>query len=555
MSAVTTIAGPDAVYLKLSQTLLEKFQGQGIELFTAFGLTHFSYALCVSNLARLLTEFYVANGRAPNLLFNSGVPPSLESELKARPDFEAGAVTWKTIEWETGINQETGQVQTLSIGIPVFNVRVYTYGADIETVSYSGESQTPTYSTVLVQGAFNRRGDIPLSAIVGGAASNWIILLVAASNPELLAVTDEGIMLLPGGVAMVEKSLAYWAEQFMLSKGIAFQYGYGEYFEAGPVLVGFPPAMLEKFHEIYVRDMAHGWRDFALMIISFVASAFSLYAGVNALGGLMNGVMSLGNVSGALSMADKFGIETSKVTAALNLASLTSEYLPVNNGGTMGEDGIFDFSTFDPDFIDPTSIDWGMDFDPFAGMEVEIAQDVMSGDFARLDRALIPVMDTGGTGDFARLDRLGTITLAETEMFSPFEVKLYADGTKTPEFQAAAMTQASQRIAERATSSGLSLSASDITKFASDALKIAGQFYTLQTQAQIAQQRSRMMLPGGATMQTLANGTRTLTYPDGRVVTIPAAGTGSIIPGIPNQYLMYGALAFAGLAAVSILRR
>lgn len=204
----------------------------------------------------------------------------------------------------------------------------------------------------------------------------------------------------------------------------------------------------------------------------------------------------------------------------------------------------FDPGSFDPGYVDPGSVDYGS-YDPFADIGFAVDDPVLTS-------------PENAAADVMIVDDTGMISLDGDPMFTPEEVNAYAAVAGQPGADANALEAAKQRISEKASSSGISLSLADITKFAGDALKLATSFATLQAQKRNGTLATAGVLtPSGSRVITNPNGTRTITYPDGRTLTTASAyqGSGSLLPGISNTTLAIGAGSLIALVLITSSRR
>lgn len=556
------VMGIDAVRLKAAAMLYDVLAKQTLELFTAGGKVLYNFGDSAPGLADALVRFYVEHNRAPHLLFNNGAPPSLAAALKANG---AGndVLTFATVTKVSDVfdPNEGSYPQTTHV-IPLLCVRCYIPppGVTGYVMRYAegGDWQLP----VTLEGAYPSRfatgciDPVPIDAIQGGACNNWQVMLLAKTHPEFIIATDEGFVLTRDGVLCVEASCSYWVEKYIPHS----IYANAWLFPGIEPLYGFPVAILEQLRKMREASFGDSPLDFIKDIAQIAITFIGFYFSVAGLAGLVNGAFTIPNIGSALSVADKFGVETSKLGAVLNIVSLTPDGIFGNTPGIGGDVALGDFETGDwgpsldeawgeidlgvsvEDFGPSLDEAWGA-YDPFAGMDFGTAQAAVTGDYSATE---VVNMDSNS----------GAIRLGGREIYTAADVQAW-DAMRATVPPAVAQQVVRDTIQQKAAAAGISMSLGDITKAAGDVLKLAGSFYTIKAQA--AQLAARgAILSNGAIMGTLANGTRTIQYPNGQVVTIPATGTvpgTSLIPGIPNQYLYIGGAVLAGVMVLSSMRR
>jgi len=359
---------------------------------------NFNFGACADNLTDLLWKFYVTNGRFPNVIFNDGVPPSAAVELKSKPFFDSPFYYESLFDPNYGEN--VGTIPAPSIKIKL-NGKVWTN----HTVTYELESGTVTeydnltlppqwlntrsYS-IPTQPAYQQT--IPLDLIDFGAYQTWAILLVIYSRPDFCFATDDGVMLYPDGISMLENSMKYFL--FQKSSGsiagnvLTIQSVAGN----GPFLVGFPDAIIQKIYDdfIKIRNSGSGWTPFIIEMIKVIVSAVGLYFGASALSGIVGGNFAIANLTSTVNLAKQMGVDTGQASAALkiiDLTGVTSLSTIAANAGSSSVDYVdfpipesfSDLSFDDQYWLDMGALDIAMaDFQPIADMVVDPSFDLTS---------------------------------------------------------------------------------------------------------------------------------------------------------------------------------
>lgn len=569
---MATVTGSDAVYLKALDVIGAQLAKLTLDLWGENGRETFQFARCAPAVAKLVAEFHAQHGRAPAMIFNDGFPPSYATQLKASPDAARGTVVYP-LDCST---PEQVNIQT----IPAFAVRVY---ANPGSVTYTGQANAGQGSTVdesrtaPYAGPYNSRAPsswmpqdpyappIPQGAIVGGAYQTWAVLLVAMSHPEFLQCSDEGLILTPDGVAMIERSMSAWAVR-AVSSNFFLGADTRRLFGDGPALYGIPYSIIDTMRVQWARvQKSGGFATFAMQLASWALSFAGFYAGAAALSGVLGGAFTLGNLSGTLSMASRFGVDTTKLNFALKLGDLTTgnilAKLPASStgGAAMPDVSLSDIGAGN---VDPSQVDFSnlmpdasnADF----GAPIDIPQDWWTAGLDPTDPTLAD--PTNIPADLAYMNDQG-IVYDGTVIATADEVSSVSQQVATdPAAAQQATQQVAQRIQDAASSAGVSISMADVMKNATAIVGLAAQWQTIQ------QKRANGTLGIGSNVLTTSNGSkvitnpdgsRTVIYPNGQVSTLPKGYNspgvpGSLIAGVSNTTLALGA---AGVLAIVMLAR
>ncbi len=336
---------------------------------------NFNFGLCVDNLAGLLWPFYLANNRMPAVLFNDGVPPSAAASLKSQqPIMVPFVLNLNTFnEPFTAVN--IGDINTFLTSTTIPNVKVKLNGKTWH--NYQGmQSGDPFYVDVNIPAGWinTRHFDLvniaPLEIIDVGAYQTWAILLLIYSRPDLCFVSDDGILLYPKGIEVLENSMKYF--MFRRTNGVIGGNVLNIYDVAGsgPFLVGFPLKIIEVFNEQFQKQLAaeSGFTPFLIEMAHIVLSAVGLYFGASALSGIVAGNFAIANLTSSLNLAKSFGINTGQLGTGLQLFNLTTgaiaSSVPVTTGAkNVDLFGPIDFSApIDPSYFDALGASSTLDF-------------------------------------------------------------------------------------------------------------------------------------------------------------------------------------------------
>lgn len=356
----------------LTAKLQEAFANQTLVLYTANGIVNAQFVEAVPNLVNILLAFYDANGRFPKTIFNDGLPASVAAALKASPNF-GSVIDWHSYSYQQGSEtSETGQVQTVSMGLPKLSVRVgLNPGAERTVVAGVSPDGETYYRNELLGSVSNGTYQVPSSYINAGAFNTWGILLVIYSRPDFVYATDEGILLTPNGVTMLENSLPYWLGR--LNPPLT---GWMCDVVQGPFTVGMPYELLMKVNDyLETAKKKSGANAFFLDIVGMALSFAGFAAGVTGLSNLVAGAINAANIGGALSVANKLGVNTGSAGTFVKIFDLTSgtglddtllnSSSKVASMSTFGDDigipGFGDYSDYAGDIT--SGFDWTGGFD------------------------------------------------------------------------------------------------------------------------------------------------------------------------------------------------
>jgi hypothetical protein len=617
-----------AVQEVLRRTIGEKLGSADLELFTANGRENFNFGAATENLTQILFRFWKAHGRMPNVIFNDGIPPSWRAALEKTPGLMNavfGYYKWLDT-YRPGEGENYSGVQEVDVrALMVFNCKLmprpgvkasYQY---INRISMDQELiETVTVDVIGPQhGRMLDIGAVPRVDFLEGAFQTWGLLLIAITHPQYLYASDEGFMLTMDGVGMIERSPAHWLWVALHSEfGLPDDATIAAQLGSGPFMIGIPATMVDSIRKEMQAAKRAGHP--AMMIAKWVISMVGFYFGAAAASGLVGGAFTLPNLSGAVSLVNKFGIDTGNLSSILKVAgSLTgnvdfSSYLP-QSGAAMDDydlwadiginpDTIVPFETAFPDFGDFGDFGAGVfvpddlgGYDLFA--DIGISPDSVDSSFqyvfddSNWDVAQDAMANVTGDWGPPAEDYNASEILAENNAAleraggGPVSVTQYAAVAKaTP--QVAAAVQAANRQTGGAPSS-TSTTPSQAARAASVAHQnanqlvaagnpaaasiwsTAGQVLSLYSQYQQIQARKQTGLPSSIRYPTNstpvrqpdgsfsvrnADGTVTTIRPNGQTVTTPA-NVG--LPGFLAQNktaLIIGGIAIAGVGLVLAMR-
>jgi hypothetical protein len=364
------MSNDSAVRAKLRDMLAETLAKVTLPLFTAQGTVAFNFSDATENLTDILFRFWQANQRMPELIFNDGIPPSWKAALESRPMSGLNSVmsplVWTTFT-PSGDGSETVNTQSLLLFNCKYNPKpgvVVKYREDIITANgdieqfYTDAITYPLNSRVVYQTprGTNVYVNVPRSDFVAGAFQTWGVLLVVLTHPQYVYATDDGLMLSPDGIGMIERSAAHWLARGL--RGGAAWWGsdavIADKLGAGPVMVGIPQALIDKMQQF--ENQLRADDNFVRTLATWVFTFVGFYFGASAASGLIGGAFSIPNLSGTLQLVSRLGFDTGDASSALKIVgALTGPgnlwQSPVQSGVSMDD--------FSGDWgIDPTTIEY-----------------------------------------------------------------------------------------------------------------------------------------------------------------------------------------------------
>ncbi len=533
--------------------LTEAFSKQNIEIITGDGTyENFNFGTCAPNVAKVLMPFWEKYGRMPNLIFNDGVPVSMAGALKAFPNWDSPIRFYKYSNFDIwkGWDSWADAFPALSVAVKLHDGTV-----------------TPSR----LYDSFASWNEYPLDTVEFGAAKTWQVLLLAYSYPDTLFATDEGIMVTPEGVNVLECSLPYFMSS--ISPGL-LESESREFWGAGPFLFGVPKDIVfaaigsyQKYEEFRDEQDKTTFMD----VFSMLLSVISVYFAGLGFSGLMAGAFTIPNITGTLSLASKVGLDTGELGTALKLINLTQGDFSFDNseitGGAMEDFGDFDGIDFSDAFdaLDDYSLaldetNWGdvfdgVDFSDAGGFLNEWNADIS----ATWSENLVEswgdleawVTDAGpvSAGQFS------TIAGAIPAVTSAASAVLKASGASPTAPASPAQIQAAKTLAQSQATAATTPAAQTVWGQATQLLQLYGQ-YQLQA-AQIERG-----VPLTRTSPTFANpvvrqpdGSVSVRNPDGTITTLrPNGSTGGLAALMTPQNLMIAGAVGVGFVALSMMR-
>lgn len=375
-------AAREAIRSRLAESLAKV----ELDLFTREGARRFNYAAVTDNLTEIIYRFYTANGRAPSLIFNDGLPaawkPALESRAVYGINNLISPVTWTSEQAVSGRGEAAyGQTETLLHSRMAFNCKMWARdGASVRYDLLRPGVNGDVYESVTesLQGPYNSRFvfptpagpvyvNIPRDQFSGGVFQTWGLLLVVAEHPEFVYATDEGCFLTMQGVAMIERSASYYATRFIRGEqaGAADDAVLYSVLGDGPVMLGIPLQLAEMLRqmEIAAKKESNPVRQLA----SFALSAAGLFFGASGLSGLIGGQFTIPNLSASVNLASKFGIDTGQLGPSLKVIgaltggdfSFTTAASSANTGSAIMDDWAAYTGVAGDWGPDPSTLDYG----------------------------------------------------------------------------------------------------------------------------------------------------------------------------------------------------
>jgi hypothetical protein len=364
------MSNDSAVRAKLREMLFDKLVKVELPLFTAQGTVNFNFSTAVDNLTDILFQFWQSNQRMPTLIFNDGIPPSWKSALESRPMSGINAIlsplVWATYN-PSGDGSETVNTNSLFLFNCKYNPKpgaVVNYREDIVTANgdieqfYTDALTYPLNSRVVYQTprGTNVYVNIPRADFTAGAFQTWGVLLVVLTHPQFVYATDEGLMLTPDGIGMIERSAAHWLARGL--RGGPAWWGsdavIAEKLGSGPVMVGIPQALVDKMQQF--ENQLRADDNFVRTLATWVLSFVGFYFGASAASGLIGGAFTIPNISGTLQLASKFGVDTGDIAPALKIVGALTG--PGNLWQSQAQSGV-SMDDFAGDWgIDPTTIEY-----------------------------------------------------------------------------------------------------------------------------------------------------------------------------------------------------
>lgn len=367
----------------LLQKMYEALSPNSIEIYGLLGKEQFNFSLAASNIADILFAFYEKNGRMPEVIFNDGMPKVFEP-LRNQPDFK-DIVLWHRIYKQYG--GPSGENQSISDAIftsPFLAVKVMLAPT---TVTVEDNINYETGSSMLfeevISGPRNSKPEnVDWRSVEFAAFQTWGVLIIAATNPEFLYATDEGIMLTRDGAKMVDRSLAYWLEDSLQPSGFGMfnqEITFTDFYTPGPVMMGVPFVIVDKLRQaIEASNRTRGHMKTFKFILSIVMSFVGFYFGASAMSGLVGGQFTIPNLTGTLNMAQKFGVDTGQLSTALKIVGLTTGNDPFNTASNLSKGASMDADFWSDIGINPDSISYDVSGMDFGGAGDFVAADYMS---------------------------------------------------------------------------------------------------------------------------------------------------------------------------------
>jgi hypothetical protein len=612
-----------AVKAKLAELLGAKLSAVEVPLYTANGVELFNFGIATQNVVGILFDFWKKHGRAPNLIFNDGLPEAWKPALAAEGG-EQGLLSPLAWSYEWYGEGETRQVNTNIDSLYMFNCKMWAVDAPVtysKITNVTDSSETVQTFSETLNGPVNSRVvykgelvNIPRQYFTGGTFQTWGILLVALDHPEYVYATDEGCFLTMDGVAMLERSAAYW-----WNVGVAGAYGkkrdenlIWEKLGRGPVVRGIPNALIENLRKMFEKQQST--KQPLRLIIYLIVTFVGFYYGASAASGLVGGAFTISNLSGTLSLASKFGIDTGQVSSALKIVGALTGNVDLvdtvrNSAGTPIMDDFDFWGAMDADSMPidyGANLDFGWDMadagsygvvDPtwdigtvsnadfYSMLEVDPVTLEYGGDLSATQNAMSEVMGDWGPSPEAYND--AQILAEQNDMLSHYmnapvsavqyvsmagsspivnaaaQVAMRAAGgsstspTTTPQTIARA-----QQIAQQQQLTASNTQDADIWSVAAKALQMYGQYQQQQYQQQARLPTTRTpqypattggaltRQPDGSVTIRNADGSMTTIRPDGRTI---QTGANSSLPQILADNKVWLIAGAAGLAALAIL--
>jgi hypothetical protein len=373
------MSNDSAVREKLRAILADKLAQVNLSLFTANGTQSFNFSAAADNLTEIFLRFWQQNQRMPALLFNDGLPPSWKPALEAHGlaglNGLMSPVVWMARE-SVGFGEANyGMVDLVPQSIYAFNCKLNPnpgVTTSYVTTDLYGENQINV--TIPVDGPQNSRfvildaqglphyTDIPRASFNAGAFQTWGLMLVAVEHPEFIYATDEGCMLTMEGVAMIERSASYWIARAISSPDL-WPYAdqmMRDHLGNGPVMLGIPSTLTDMLIKMEKQNAIMS--NPIVMIAQWVLTFVGFYFGAAAASGLVGGAFTITNLTGTLSLASKFGLDTGQLSTALKVAGTLTGDAPLwqSPGNSTGAPIMSAGEDWGPD---PTLINFDSDAD------------------------------------------------------------------------------------------------------------------------------------------------------------------------------------------------
>lgn len=314
--------------------------------------TSFDFVAAAPTISSKIYDFWAANKRTPALLFNDGMPPSWKDSLYRDPAALNGLITFVTgTEYRIEVQGDLGPVQVAStVGAAIFNCKLL--ASPGATWTYFDDALNREV-TISLSGAYNSRvlgpgRVIPLDKFSVGAFQTWGLLMLAAQFPYTVFPSDDGFLITTDGVAILERTCAYWTQKIFAENlpGAGDESYISSILKStigdGPHLSGIPYPIYEMLKQKY-KDSGT-WTKMAMKAAEIAIGLAGFAFGMSALAGLAGGAFTIPNLSSAVSMAGRFGVDTGNLGPALKVVGALTGDMNIADTFTNSAAGASDMS-------------------------------------------------------------------------------------------------------------------------------------------------------------------------------------------------------------------